>query len=102
MLDPVPGGEDRHRGEDQGEHGDQQREAVDADVVVDAEGGQPAGLFSELEARLGLETEPEAQSQRQVEKAGAEGPDFDHRLPVGGDEQHAQARQGRKQDENRE
>ena len=52
LLDALPRGEQRDRREEAGQHEQHQAEAVDAEVVLDAERGNPGVAFDELE-RLG-------------------------------------------------
>ena len=69
----VPAGEDHDRHED-GRHRDEdQRDAVDADRVRDAEAGDPAVLLDELELRAaGLELGRHGQCQREDEQRDPE------------------------------
>ena len=49
VLDGVPGAEDGHHREERGEQDQQQGDAVDAQVVGDAQAGDPGVVLLELE-----------------------------------------------------
>jgi hypothetical protein len=57
VLDVVPGGQDAQRGEEGGEHDEQQGKAVHPHVVADAVSRQPLPALHELHGRgLAVET----------------------------------------------
>ena len=65
-LDVPPGGEDDDRREQRGEHDQPEREAVDAERVVDAEARDPGDLLGELQrADAGLEGRQHQQREQE-------------------------------------
>ena len=65
VLDGLEAGQDADPRQRGGEQDQDQRDAVDADVVVDAEGRQPGRLLLELELRAAARVEAQHQEQRQ-------------------------------------
>ena len=63
-LDGAPGGKDRNSAEERRQDHQQEADAVDAQRVVRADGGNPVGVFAELVARRGR-VQAEAPEQRQ-------------------------------------
>jgi hypothetical protein len=97
VLSRVPGGENREEAHQRGEHQQQQADAVDANVVVHAERGNPTGALLELEAG---DIRAEARDQRQRNQEPGEcrqvGPDPHQALALRrNEEQDRQAGQGR-------
>ena len=81
LLHALPRREQRNRREEAGEHHQQQADAVDADVVVDAEGRDPRHPLDELEVgRRGVEARPDQQGHGKGHERGAERDPADHRV----------------------
>ena len=105
ILDGGPGGEDRDPAQQRGEHDEQEGDAVDADHIARADGGDPVvgRALDELEA--GLETlVPEPGHERQRDEKTAEREDVgdpaDGVFVVLGDKQeHQRAHQRREEDD---
>ena len=75
LLDALPRRQQRDRRQEAGQHQQHQAEAVDADVVVDAELRNPAAALDELERRRGRRRiEPRPQHQRHRERQRARSP----------------------------
>ena len=81
-------GDEAHQ---RGEHDQQQADAVDADVVVRAERGNPVGALFELEAgRARLEARDQRQRNQKPGEADQVRPDADEVLCLAGDEEQDQ------------
>ena len=72
VLDVVPPGQDGHRHEGRGEGHQHQADAVDAQAVGDAEGGNPGVALHELEGRRGVGVELQAHHHREDERCKRE------------------------------
>ena len=69
-MDRVPARQDADRRQQRRQQDEEQRDAVDAHVVADAERRQPVHLLDELEARLGrVEARPQQQRDQEGDAA---------------------------------
>ena len=76
-LDVVPGGQDAQRGEEGGEHDEQQGKAVDPHVVADTVSRQPLPALHELHGRgLAVEVKPEGQGNQELHHGDGQGGDL--------------------------
>jgi hypothetical protein len=101
ILDGVPTGEHRDESGQGGEHHQQHADAVDAEVVVDAERGDPFVLLDELKPAVGLvPIERQGNGDEEARQCGEIGPELDGGFVGGGQEQQDQhAGQRREQDD---
>ena len=75
LLDRLPRGQQRDRRQERRQHHQQQADAVDADVVGDAERRQPGMALDELEVgRRGVEAAPRAPGSRRRRRARRRAP----------------------------
>jgi hypothetical protein len=82
-VDRFPRREERQRREEAGQDDQQQADAVHADVVLDAERGNPGQLLLELVRRDGrVEAPPEDQRRRERQERGRERDIPDERLAL--------------------
>ena len=75
FFDGFPGAEDRYRGEQGGEHHEEEADAVDSHVIVDVEARHPFVLLGELEAgglsvKASQESEAEGEGRQGAEERG--------------------------------
>ena len=68
VLNGGPARKDRQEAEQRGEHDEQQRETVDAQVVRSADGGNPIGALDELEVLGVIELKDERQRNQKSER----------------------------------
>ena len=81
ILHRRPGAEDRDEAHQRGEHQEQQADAIDADVIVRAERGNPIGALLELKAREAtLEAPNQRERNRKPGQSGEICPDADEVL----------------------
>ena len=101
VLNRVPGRQHSEKTDHGREHQEQQADAVDANVIVDAERRNPVGALGKLEAgRAGLEAPGQRHRHQEPGEGHQVGPDADQGLVRRGqEEQHRQPRQGRRQHE---
>ena len=101
LLNAVPGTKYGHESHQRGEHHQQQADAVHADVIVRAQGGDPVGALLELEAGdTGLEPLDQGKGNQEPGESRQVGPDPDQVLALRRDEeQHRQTGQGREEDD---
>ena len=72
-----------------GQHHQQQADAVDAEVVAGAEGGNPRRLLDELEVLAGVELECERKRDQKSDQGRDIGPQLDGaRIRRGNEQQH--------------
>ena len=77
---PSHDDEQRDRRQEPGQHDQQQADAVDADVVVDAERGNPRHALDELElGGRGIEAQPDAERHGEGHERDAERQPADQR-----------------------
>ena len=77
VVDGVPTGKNRQEPDHGGEHHQQQSEAVDAEVVGGAQGGNPLRLFFELVVLGVVEIEYQGQGNQEAEERNPIGPQLD-------------------------
>ena len=96
ILNGAPGAEHGDHAHEGGEHHQQQADAVDAEVVVGAERGDPIEALLELKAgKPGLEAEDQRQRNRKPGESCQVGPDADQVLVARKEQQNQQTAQGR-------
>ena len=73
-MDRMPGADHHDHGQQGRQQDEPERDAVDAEIVADAQPGQPRGLLDQLEARLGrIEIVPHRQRQHEGQQRGPQG-----------------------------
>ena len=72
MVDAV-GGVDRHERDDGGEHEHERAEAVDAEVILDAQRGRPGDALDQADGAVGGQLGPDEEGQGEAGERGDEG-----------------------------